>query len=195
MWTKILSPPLPTLSQTISQPPPLKHSPDESSKMNSVTLHFFLSHTDACTCCGDLSLSLPCSLDSAQLCLIIICGFFSPFSFCQKEASDMRRMPVETRHRSSSSTSLPFPHDPPVLPFDPQHNPTWLQHLSHDVLMPSMVGKAHRPSGNHGAFCPPAWSEKLCAVFTLLFLKHSFSGLVCQWCFYTCLNLSRNLDG
>ncbi|KYO27581.1 inactive ubiquitin carboxyl-terminal hydrolase 54 [Alligator mississippiensis] len=64
------------------------------------------------------------------------------------EASDMRRMPVETRHRSSSSTSLPFPHDPPVLPFDPQHNPTWLQHLSHDVLMPSMVGKAHRPSGD-----------------------------------------------
>ncbi|XP_006016321.1 inactive ubiquitin carboxyl-terminal hydrolase 54 isoform X1 [Alligator sinensis] len=64
------------------------------------------------------------------------------------EASDMRRMPVETRHRSSSSTSLPFPHDPPVLPFDPQHNPTWPQHLSHDVLMPSMVGKAHRPSGD-----------------------------------------------
>ncbi|XP_025911647.1 inactive ubiquitin carboxyl-terminal hydrolase 54 isoform X4 [Apteryx rowi] len=64
------------------------------------------------------------------------------------EAPNMRKMPVETSHRSSSSTSLPFPHDPPVFPFDPQHNPNQVQHLPHDVLMPSMVGKARKPSGD-----------------------------------------------
>lgn len=60
----------------------------------------------------------------------------------------MRKMPVDTSHRSSSSTSLPFPHDPPVFPFEPQHNPNQVQHLPHDVLMPSMVGKARKPSGD-----------------------------------------------
>ncbi|KAK4821238.1 hypothetical protein QYF61_016537 [Mycteria americana] len=64
------------------------------------------------------------------------------------EAPNMRKMPVDTSHRSSSSTSLPFPHDPPVFPFDPQHNPNQVQHLPHDVLMPSMVGKARKPSGD-----------------------------------------------
>ncbi|NXX42585.1 UBP54 hydrolase, partial [Tricholaema leucomelas] len=64
------------------------------------------------------------------------------------EAPNMRKMPVDTSHRSSSSTSLPFPHDPPVFPFDPQHNPNQVQHISHDVLMPSMVGKAHKLSGD-----------------------------------------------
>ncbi|NXF96224.1 UBP54 hydrolase, partial [Eubucco bourcierii] len=64
------------------------------------------------------------------------------------EAPNMRKMPVDTSHRSSSSTSLPFPHDPPVFPFDPQHNPNQVQHVSHDVLMPSMVGKAHKLSGD-----------------------------------------------
>nr|XP_023963752.1 inactive ubiquitin carboxyl-terminal hydrolase 54 isoform X13 [Chrysemys picta bellii] len=64
------------------------------------------------------------------------------------EASNMRKMPKETTHRSSSSTSLPFPHDPSVLPFDPHHYPTQRQNLSHDVLMPSMVGKARRSSGD-----------------------------------------------
>lgn len=64
------------------------------------------------------------------------------------EASNVRKMPKETTHRSSSSTSLPFPHDPSVLPFDPHHYPTQMQNLSHDVLMPSMVGKARRPSGD-----------------------------------------------
>ncbi|KFV65160.1 Inactive ubiquitin carboxyl-terminal hydrolase 54, partial [Dryobates pubescens] len=64
------------------------------------------------------------------------------------EAPNMRKMPVDTSHRSSSSTSLPFPHDPPVFPFDPQHNPNQVQHVSPDVLMPSMVGKAHKLSGD-----------------------------------------------
>ncbi|XP_061214629.1 inactive ubiquitin carboxyl-terminal hydrolase 54 [Neopsephotus bourkii] len=64
------------------------------------------------------------------------------------EAPSTRKMPVDTSHRSSSSTSLPFPHDPPVFPFDPQHNPNHVLHLPHDVLMPSMVGKARKPSGD-----------------------------------------------
>ncbi|NXL74219.1 UBP54 hydrolase, partial [Leptocoma aspasia] len=64
------------------------------------------------------------------------------------EAPNRRKMPVDTSHRSSSSTSLPFPHDPPVFPFDPQHNPNQVQHPPHDVLMPSMVGKARKLSGD-----------------------------------------------
>ncbi|XP_069652458.1 ubiquitin carboxyl-terminal hydrolase 54 isoform X4 [Haliaeetus albicilla] len=64
------------------------------------------------------------------------------------EAPNMRKMPVDTSHRSSSSTSLPFPHDPPVFPFDPQHNLNQVQHLPQDVLMPSMVGKARKLSGD-----------------------------------------------
>ncbi|XP_041329846.1 inactive ubiquitin carboxyl-terminal hydrolase 54 isoform X6 [Pyrgilauda ruficollis] len=64
------------------------------------------------------------------------------------EAPNMRKMPVDTSHRSSSSTSLPFPHDPPVFPFDPQHNPNQVQHPPHDVLMPSMVGMARKLSGD-----------------------------------------------
>ncbi|NXJ45803.1 UBP54 hydrolase, partial [Spizaetus tyrannus] len=64
------------------------------------------------------------------------------------EAPNTRKMPVDTSHRSSSSTSLPFPHDPPVFPFDPQHNLNQVQHLPHDVLMPSMVGKARKLSGD-----------------------------------------------
>ncbi|KAM4668115.1 ubiquitin carboxyl-terminal hydrolase 54 isoform 1-T3 [Amazona ochrocephala] len=64
------------------------------------------------------------------------------------EAPSTRKMPVDTSHRSSSSTSLSFPHDPPVFPFDPQHNPNHVLHLPHDVLMPSMAGKARKPSGD-----------------------------------------------
>ncbi|KAM9611505.1 ubiquitin carboxyl-terminal hydrolase 54 isoform 5-T11 [Morphnus guianensis] len=64
------------------------------------------------------------------------------------EAPNTRKMPVDTSHRSSSSTSLPFPHDPPVFPFDPQHNLNQVQHLPHDVLVPSMVGKARKLSGD-----------------------------------------------
>uniref|UniRef100_A0A8C6JYE5 Uncharacterized protein n=1 Tax=Melopsittacus undulatus TaxID=13146 RepID=A0A8C6JYE5_MELUD len=62
-------------------------------------------------------------------------------SAASSEAPNTRKMPVDTSHRSPSSTSLPFPHDPPVFPFDPQHNPNHVLHLPHDVLMPSMVGK------------------------------------------------------
>lgn len=76
--------------------------------------------------------------------------FCFPLPFYQKEVSDERKMPVEASHRSSSTTSLIFPHDSPsVLPFDPQHFSTQLQHLSHDAPVPSMVGKTHRHSGNH----------------------------------------------
>ncbi|XP_030308991.1 inactive ubiquitin carboxyl-terminal hydrolase 54 isoform X1 [Calypte anna] len=64
------------------------------------------------------------------------------------EAPNPRKMSVDSSHRSSSSTSLPFPHDPPVFPLDPQHNPNLVQHLPHDVLMPSMVGKARKQSGD-----------------------------------------------
>ncbi|XP_054838489.1 inactive ubiquitin carboxyl-terminal hydrolase 54 isoform X2 [Eublepharis macularius] len=65
------------------------------------------------------------------------------------EVSNERKMPMEARHRSSSTNSLTFPHDsPPVLPFDPQHYSAQLQHLSHDAPVPSMVGKTHRQSGN-----------------------------------------------
>ncbi|KAH0624359.1 hypothetical protein JD844_031755 [Phrynosoma platyrhinos] len=65
------------------------------------------------------------------------------------EVASERKMPVEARHRSSSTTSLIFPHDfPSVLPYDPQHFSTQLQHLSHDAPVPSMVGKSHRQSGN-----------------------------------------------
>uniref|UniRef100_A0A8B9EII6 Ubiquitin specific peptidase 54 n=1 Tax=Anser cygnoides TaxID=8845 RepID=A0A8B9EII6_ANSCY len=69
-------------------------------------------------------------------------------STVSSEAPNMRKMPMETSHHSSSSTSLPFPHDPPVFPFDPQHTPNQVQHLPHDVLMPSMVGKARKLSGD-----------------------------------------------
>ncbi|XP_015272869.1 PREDICTED: inactive ubiquitin carboxyl-terminal hydrolase 54 [Gekko japonicus] len=65
------------------------------------------------------------------------------------EVSNERKMPMEAGHRSSSTTSLTFPHDsPPVLPFDPQHCSAQLQHLSHDAPVPSMVGKTHRQSGS-----------------------------------------------
>nr|XP_056704080.1 inactive ubiquitin carboxyl-terminal hydrolase 54 [Euleptes europaea] len=65
------------------------------------------------------------------------------------EVSNERKMAAEAGHRSSSTTSLTFPHDsPPVLPFDPQHCSAQLQHLSHDAPVPSMVGKTHRQSGS-----------------------------------------------
>ncbi|XP_053162812.1 inactive ubiquitin carboxyl-terminal hydrolase 54 isoform X3 [Hemicordylus capensis] len=80
------------------------------------------------------------------------------------EMSNKRKMPMEARHRSSSTTSLTFPLDsPPVLPFDPQHYSTQLQHLSHDAPVPSMVGKTHRQSGNEKniqkILAVPDWSE------------------------------------
>uniref|UniRef100_A0A8C0F087 Ubiquitin specific peptidase 54 n=1 Tax=Bubo bubo TaxID=30461 RepID=A0A8C0F087_BUBBB len=71
------------------------------------------------------------------------------------EAPNTRKMPVDISHRSSSSTSLPYPHDPPVFPFDPQHNPNQVQHLPHDVLMPSMCNYA-----NLFFFPPPPGDQK-----------------------------------
>ncbi|XP_029464821.1 inactive ubiquitin carboxyl-terminal hydrolase 54 isoform X3 [Rhinatrema bivittatum] len=69
-----------------------------------------------------------------------------------KEASSMKKTPtMEIRHRSSSSSSLPFAYSPPVLPFEPpepQHYPTQMLRPSHGVLMPSMIGEAHRLPGD-----------------------------------------------
>ncbi|XP_039767503.1 inactive ubiquitin carboxyl-terminal hydrolase 54 isoform X3 [Ornithorhynchus anatinus] len=69
------------------------------------------------------------------------------------EASNVRKKPVETRHRSSSSSSLSVSRDPPVFSFDPQHYPTQLQHLSHDVVTATMVGEIQK----HTAVTVKAW--------------------------------------
>ncbi|XP_063163694.1 inactive ubiquitin carboxyl-terminal hydrolase 54 [Candoia aspera] len=65
------------------------------------------------------------------------------------EVSSERKMSAESRHRSSSTTSLPFPpNPPPVLPSYPQHSSPRLQHFSRDAPVTGMVGKMHRQSGN-----------------------------------------------
>ncbi|XP_070801435.1 ubiquitin carboxyl-terminal hydrolase 54 [Pituophis catenifer annectens] len=65
------------------------------------------------------------------------------------EMSSERKLSVEPRSYSSSTTSLSFPPNlPPVLPFYPQHSSSELQHFSHDAPATSMVGKMHRQSGN-----------------------------------------------
>ncbi|KAM4031732.1 ubiquitin carboxyl-terminal hydrolase 54 isoform 2-T2 [Anomaloglossus baeobatrachus] len=58
------------------------------------------------------------------------------------EASNERKALVDSSHRSHSSSSYPYTHNPPVLSYEPQHYP------SHEVLAPSMVGEAHRPPGD-----------------------------------------------
>ncbi|XP_068114159.1 ubiquitin carboxyl-terminal hydrolase 54 isoform X3 [Hyperolius riggenbachi] len=63
------------------------------------------------------------------------------------EASIERKPLVDSSHRSHSSSSYPYTHNPSVLSFEPQHYPTQIQHPSHEVLAPSMVGEAHRPQG------------------------------------------------
>ncbi|KAM4031733.1 ubiquitin carboxyl-terminal hydrolase 54 isoform 3-T3 [Anomaloglossus baeobatrachus] len=69
-----------------------------------------------------------------------LCGTaHSPVS---KEASNERKALVDSSHRSHSSSSYPYTHNPPVLSYEPQHYP------SHEVLAPSMVGEAHRPPGD-----------------------------------------------
>ncbi|KAG8551943.1 hypothetical protein GDO81_004347 [Engystomops pustulosus] len=63
------------------------------------------------------------------------------------EASNERKALVDSSHRSHSSSSYPYTHNPSVLSYEPQHYPTQMQHPSHEVLAPSMVGEAHRPPG------------------------------------------------
>ncbi|KAM8924213.1 ubiquitin carboxyl-terminal hydrolase 54 isoform 2-T2 [Pelodytes ibericus] len=63
------------------------------------------------------------------------------------EASNERKPLMDSNHRHSSS-SHPYTHNPSVLSYESQHYPTQLQHPSHEVLTPSMVGEAHRPPGD-----------------------------------------------
>ncbi|XP_046275791.1 inactive ubiquitin carboxyl-terminal hydrolase 54 isoform X3 [Marmota monax] len=65
-----------------------------------------------------------------------------------KDPSNLKKKPLETGHRCSSSSSLPIIHDPSVFLFDPQLYPPQPQFLSPDVLMPSMAGEPYRPPGN-----------------------------------------------
>ncbi|XP_006835955.1 PREDICTED: inactive ubiquitin carboxyl-terminal hydrolase 54 [Chrysochloris asiatica] len=64
-----------------------------------------------------------------------------------QESSNMRKKPLETGHRCSSSSSLSVIHDPPVFLLGPQLYPPQPQFLSPDVLVPSMAGEPHRPPG------------------------------------------------
>ncbi|XP_040293880.1 inactive ubiquitin carboxyl-terminal hydrolase 54 isoform X4 [Bufo bufo] len=75
-----------------------------------------------------------------------LCG--STHSPVSKEASNERKPLVDSSHRSHSSSSYPYTHNPSVLSYEPQHYPTQMQHPSHEVLAPSMVGEAHRPPGD-----------------------------------------------
>ncbi|XP_032463862.1 inactive ubiquitin carboxyl-terminal hydrolase 54 isoform X5 [Phocoena sinus] len=64
-----------------------------------------------------------------------------------QDSSNVRKKPLETGHRCSSSSSLPVIHDPPVFLLGPQLYPSQPQFLSPDVLMPSVAGEPHRPPG------------------------------------------------
>ena len=70
-----------------------------------------------------------------------------PVSSHSFDSSSVRKKPLETRHRCSSSSSLPVIHDPPVFLLGPHLYPPQPQFLSPDVLMPSMAGESHRPPG------------------------------------------------
>ncbi|KAL7990346.1 hypothetical protein Chor_013776, partial [Crotalus horridus] len=64
------------------------------------------------------------------------------------EVSSRKKLSVEARSYSSSTTSLSFPPNlPPVLPFCPQHSSPQLQHFSHDAPVTTMASKMHRQSG------------------------------------------------
>ncbi|XP_036351630.2 inactive ubiquitin carboxyl-terminal hydrolase 54 [Ochotona princeps] len=71
----------------------------------------------------------------------------APVSSHRIDSSNMRKKPLETWHRCSSSSSLPVIHDPPVCLLGPQLYPPQPQFLSPDVLMPSMAGEPHRSPG------------------------------------------------
>ncbi|XP_022446587.1 inactive ubiquitin carboxyl-terminal hydrolase 54 isoform X3 [Delphinapterus leucas] len=70
-----------------------------------------------------------------------------PVSSHSFDSSNVRKKPLETGHRCSSSSSLPVIHDPPVFLLGPQLYPSQPQFLSPDVLMPSVAGEPHRPPG------------------------------------------------
>ncbi|XP_072484230.1 ubiquitin carboxyl-terminal hydrolase 54 isoform X3 [Notamacropus eugenii] len=70
-----------------------------------------------------------------------------PMSSHSFETSNVRKKPLETRHRCSSSSSLSVTHDPPVFLPNPQVLPPQPQLLPPDVLMPTMAGEPHRPPG------------------------------------------------
>ncbi|KAF7465998.1 Hypothetical predicted protein [Marmota monax] len=72
----------------------------------------------------------------------------APVSSHSFDPSNLKKKPLETGHRCSSSSSLPIIHDPSVFLFDPQLYPPQPQFLSPDVLMPSMAGEPYRPPGN-----------------------------------------------
>ncbi|XP_044515010.1 inactive ubiquitin carboxyl-terminal hydrolase 54 isoform X3 [Gracilinanus agilis] len=71
----------------------------------------------------------------------------TPVSSHSFETSNVRKKPLETRHRCSSSSSLSVIHDPPVFLPNPQILPPQPQLLPLDVLMPTMAGEPHRPPG------------------------------------------------
>ncbi|XP_054986321.1 inactive ubiquitin carboxyl-terminal hydrolase 54 isoform X2 [Sorex araneus] len=64
-----------------------------------------------------------------------------------QDSSNTRKKPLETRHRCSSSSSLPVIHDPPVFLLGPQFYPSQPQLLPPDVLIPSVAGEPHRSPG------------------------------------------------
>ncbi|XP_043332511.1 inactive ubiquitin carboxyl-terminal hydrolase 54 isoform X2 [Cervus canadensis] len=70
-----------------------------------------------------------------------------PVSSHSFDSSSVRKKPLETWHRCSSSSSLPVIHDPPVFLLGPHLYPPQPQFLPPDVLMPSMAGEPHRPPG------------------------------------------------
>uniref|UniRef100_A0A8D2D2C2 ubiquitinyl hydrolase 1 n=1 Tax=Sciurus vulgaris TaxID=55149 RepID=A0A8D2D2C2_SCIVU len=71
----------------------------------------------------------------------------APVSSHSFDPSNLKKKPLETGHRCSSSSSLPIIHDPSVFLLDPQLYPPQPQFLSPDVLMPSMAGEPYRPPG------------------------------------------------
>ncbi|XP_074088947.1 ubiquitin carboxyl-terminal hydrolase 54 isoform X2 [Macrotis lagotis] len=71
----------------------------------------------------------------------------TPISSHSFETSNVRRKPLETRHRCSSSSSLSVIHDPSMFLPSPQILPPQPQLLPPDVLMPTMAGEPHRPPG------------------------------------------------
>ncbi|XP_069466796.1 ubiquitin carboxyl-terminal hydrolase 54 isoform X2 [Ambystoma mexicanum] len=75
-----------------------------------------------------------------------LCGsIHSPIA---KDTSNFRKMSMDINHRPSSSSSLPYSHDPTVVPCDSQHYPPQKLHPFHDVLKPSMAGEAPRLPGD-----------------------------------------------
>ncbi|KAK2499755.1 hypothetical protein MC885_009546 [Smutsia gigantea] len=64
-----------------------------------------------------------------------------------QDSSDLRKKPLETGHRCSSSSPLPVIHDPPLFLLGPHLYPPQPQFLSPDVLMSNMAGEPHRTPG------------------------------------------------